>query len=932
MMHVILFYKYAKLSNDWKIMEMYKDAMLKLCQGLNLNGRVLIGVSENEGINGTLAGSDEFNVLAYTYALLGEDYCMKNETPGVNFSSSNDKRSILIRRFWNDCVEFCQITNLPVLTIDDPDDFKWSKVDSEEDLFPDLQIKLVEEIIGTGGRHASITIQETSRGYLNPEEWHEEMKRLSEDPSAKKGTVLIDCRNHKEFEIGHFNHAIDPNTKTFQQFPQWIQENKSSLKDKKILMYCTGGIRCEKATAHVRKELESFTNHSNVYHLKGGIHKYLDKYGQDGYFMGKNFVFDRRLGVDAEEHKGLNNDSVKLIVGKCLYCNKDHDEIRGDGVCTVCREMVLVCEECRSSLGKEYHCADHFHLRHCYFTNLSCFSTKDLEKQLSALEKVLEPISVGKRYKMKRKTLVKQITRIRFELENPNKNSSSTFLCRSCGGSKCDGSCWGVHGLKRKQALEISISNIEKPLKSTRLSSNKRIGKLLQKEKDIAEIVGLGLSKPSNSFLFQGTSIRCPPPCCRVLSSTVKGKWCGKSVFDVLSSEFHDLSDKSRLDEHFRKSLIHVNGIPVNSEVALHRGVNKTAAVSPDLILKNMDVISRTVCWHEPPVFVHRGIKVSVHVIPNEVISSLGSEVDNDYTIYCCNKPSSIPVHPTGPYLQNSLTMIVEAERGMKPRSLLPCHRLDRCTSGLSLCCTNPAIARLIQAQMDNKMVKKLYFARVKGKFPATSSELNDSCMPLPDFAHVIWDDERKIVILNAPINVQDAQKGIRQLSEAGKSSKSSFQFILYEEETNTSLILCSPHTGRQHQLRVHLQALGFPICNDVLYGGKANNDTNVCKNLVVNAINDSCKSCVEPKFFDVSVTKDSAKAAKEICYCCNGNPEKAFNDSQLLMDGCQIDLHAYRYVISFGKEQNIISSLEFNVDLPSWASSLEENFKPSWI
>jgi len=706
----------------------------------------------------------------------------------------------------------------------------------------------------------------------------------------------------------------------------------NQISDCIFLIHIAGGIRCEKATAHVRKELESITENSNVYHLKGGIHKYLDKYGQDGFFMGKNFVFDRRLGVDAEDHKGSNNQSVKFIVGKCLYCSRDHDEIRGDGVCTVCREMVLVCDECRNSLNGDYHCADHFHLRHCYFTNLSRFSSEDLAKQLSALETILEPIAVGKRYKMKRKTLLKQMNRIRTQLENPDENTSGVFICRSCGESKCDGTCWGVHGLKRKQALENSISNVEKPLKSTRLSSNQRIGKLLQKEKDIEEIIGLGLSKPSSSFLFRDTSIRCPPPCCRVLSSTVKGKWCGKSVFDVLSAEFHDLADESRLNDHFQKSLIHVNGIPVNSDAALQRGVHKTAAVSPDLLLKNMDIVSRIVCWHEPPVLVQGGIKVSVHTLPKDVITSLGYNEDDDYTIYCCNKPSSVPVHPTGPYLQNSLTMMVEAERGMRPRSLLPCHRLDRCTSGLSLCCTNPVVARLIQSQMDNKMVQKLYIARVEGKFPSEPSELNDRISNLPNFTEVMWDAERQIVVLNAPINVQNIQKGTRQLSETGKSSKSSFQFIRHEQETNTSLILCSPHTGRQHQLRVHLQALGFPICNDTLYGGAANNDAKVCMKSVIDAIKDSSKASVEPIFVDLSVNNYSAKSAKEICHCCNGNPEKAFNESQLLMDGSQIDLHAYRYKISFSREETAMTSLEFNVDLPSWASTLQENFKPSWI
>ena len=120
-----------------------------------------------------------------------------------------------------------------------PTDFKWSSVDStNEGLFPDLQIKLVKEIIGTGGVLSSISIDDTSKGYLTPKEWHEEMEKLKSQDDATNDTVLIDCRNHKEFEIGHFTNAIDPNTKTFEQFPRWVQENKSALKDKKILMVC----------------------------------------------------------------------------------------------------------------------------------------------------------------------------------------------------------------------------------------------------------------------------------------------------------------------------------------------------------------------------------------------------------------------------------------------------------------------------------------------------------------------------------------------------------------------------------------------------------------------------------------------------------------------------------------------------------------------
>ena len=228
-----------------------------------------------------------------------------------------------------------------------------------------------------------------------------------------------------------------------------------------------------------------------------------------------------------------------------------------------------------------------------------------------------------------------------------------------------------------------------------------------------------GLSQPPSAHRCSKTSIRCPPPFVRELSSSVKGKWVGKSVQSVLQSEFHELSDSERLDTLFKKSLIRLNGIPVNSEAALVRGVDATKAVSQDTPLKNMDVISRFTYWHEPPVLVPEKITVNKLSLPktvaNEYMSSTKDDVSkDDVSIYCCDKPSTVPVHPTGPYLQNSLTIMAEAQEGLEPRSLLPCHRLDRCTSGLTLCCTNPAVARIIQVQLDNKMVQKTYLARVK--------------------------------------------------------------------------------------------------------------------------------------------------------------------------------------------------------------------------
>jgi UPF0176 protein len=124
-----------------------------------------------------------------------------------------------------------------------PADFKWSSATTnDESLFPDLNIKLVNELIGTGGAMAGIPIDETAQGYLTPTAWHEEL--LSAQTASD--TILIDCRNTKEHQIGHFVGALDPQTTTFQQFPKWVEDHEHLLADKKVRMFCTGGIRCEK--------------------------------------------------------------------------------------------------------------------------------------------------------------------------------------------------------------------------------------------------------------------------------------------------------------------------------------------------------------------------------------------------------------------------------------------------------------------------------------------------------------------------------------------------------------------------------------------------------------------------------------------------------------------------------------------------------------
>jgi predicted sulfurtransferase len=696
-MSIILFYKYHPLSSSDALMEPYCQALTSLCASLELKGRILLGCSDSEGINGTLAGTQR-NVRVFTFALLGREYVQQHH-PYCREFLADEITNALLGKFWKASQEFAQAAQVPVLTMDSPSDFKWSST-CEKDLFPDLNIKLVREIIGTGGELASIPLEETAQGYLTPQEWHEEMLHIN-----KEDTVLIDCRNTKEYAIGHFPNAVDPHTTTFNQFPQWARQHAPQLKEKKVLMYCTGGIRCEKASAYLRRQ-----GVSQVQHLKGGVHKYLETFGSEGTFKGKNFVFDGRGAASAQETQlGKEGDFVNMdvessnddeIVGNCLYCSAPYDTFHPHCVCTVCREPILVCRSCQEGL-EEYHCSDHYHFHSCYFTNLSSFSNDELKRQLGELEQHLEQIAVGKSYRQKRKTLHKQCNKIRLFLqERDAENEVVSSSCRNCGQVECVGNCWGFHGLKRKQVLEqqqmMTDDGRDKPTvsssRSARLSGGQRVSKQRQRQRTIDEIQKLQLSLPPSQHSRLG--IRVPPPCTRVLQTMVKGKWCGKPVIEVLQSEFAELGKPHVFQDMLEGGLLRLNDKPLTKDTVYTK-------------LKNMDVISRIVHWHEPPMKTPDTISVEKVALPSFNGAS-------DALLYVCDKPSSVPVHPAGPYLSNTLTMMIEAQEKLETRSLIPCHRIDRVTSGLTICCTDVKVARVIQGTIDKGRVRKLYVARVK--------------------------------------------------------------------------------------------------------------------------------------------------------------------------------------------------------------------------
>ena len=163
-------------------------------------------------------------------------------------------------------------------------DIKYSE--SQKNPFARLKIKLKKEIVTIGDE--SIDPNDIAGHYVNPQNWN--------DLISDENTILIDTRNDYEYSIGTFKNSINPNTIRFREFPEWVKKQNFSKEDKetkKIAMFCTGGIRCEKASSFMKKE-----GFNDVNHLKGGILKYFEVVDeQDSLWSGECFVFDERVSV-----------------------------------------------------------------------------------------------------------------------------------------------------------------------------------------------------------------------------------------------------------------------------------------------------------------------------------------------------------------------------------------------------------------------------------------------------------------------------------------------------------------------------------------------------------------------------------------------------------------------------------------------------------
>ena len=230
MLTICALYKFIRLDDFEEIQGPLKIFL----DSLNIRGTLLLA---KEGVNGTIAGDND-SIMKFL------DYLQKDE----------------------------RLVGL---------EYKFSY--SEKPPFKRLKVKLKKEIVTLGVSNIDPIF--SSGTYVKPADWNE----LINDPDV----VLIDTRNNYEFEIGSFKGSINPNTETFREFPAYTKNNLEKYRDKKIAMFCTGGIRCEKSTAYLKSK-----GFENVFHLQGGILKYLEEVKEDeSLWEGECFVFDDRVAV-----------------------------------------------------------------------------------------------------------------------------------------------------------------------------------------------------------------------------------------------------------------------------------------------------------------------------------------------------------------------------------------------------------------------------------------------------------------------------------------------------------------------------------------------------------------------------------------------------------------------------------------------------------
>jgi predicted sulfurtransferase len=273
---ILLFYKYVDIQYPAAIQKWQQE----LCARLGLTGRIILAT---EGINGTVGGTDEAT-LEYVK----------------------------------------EMNNHPLFG---GIDFKTAPGGSQA--FPRMKVCLRREIVNLGIDPKELTIKDTAQ-HLTPEETHNLFMNPPED------FVVLDGRNNYEAAVGKFVNAIAPDIRYFRQFPQYVDENLDQFKDKTVFMYCTGGIRCERASAYLNNKGIA----KKIYQVEGGIHRYVEQF-PDGFFRGKNYVFDQRITVK------VNDD----VLSKCLNCPTPSD-VYYNCANALCNKHYTSCPACIETLNR----------------------------------------------------------------------------------------------------------------------------------------------------------------------------------------------------------------------------------------------------------------------------------------------------------------------------------------------------------------------------------------------------------------------------------------------------------------------------------------------------------------------------------------------------------------------------------------------------
>jgi UPF0176 protein len=296
----ISFYKYHHLSH----LQEFRDALYLNLDTLNVMGRIYIA---NEGINAQISVAEK-NLEAFRTCLYSIDFLN-----GVRLNVA---------------------------------------VDDNGKSFFKLKILIRKKIVADGLDDSSFDV--TNSGvHVNAVEFN----KLAADPN----TIIVDMRNHYESEVGHFKNAVCPDVDTFREELQVVEDLMKDQKEKNLLMYCTGGIRCEKASAWMKH-----LGFKNVFQLEGGIIKYAQEVktqGIENKFIGKNFVFDERLGERispdviaqchqcggaCDDHTNCKNDGCHLLFIQCKACAEKYD-----GCCSEeCQNIMKLPAEAQKEIRK----------------------------------------------------------------------------------------------------------------------------------------------------------------------------------------------------------------------------------------------------------------------------------------------------------------------------------------------------------------------------------------------------------------------------------------------------------------------------------------------------------------------------------------------------------------------------------------------------